>query len=119
LDSELSTNCLKNSSFLETMIEDGLLSAANLSAALLGMDDAMDDIPFFSPAGVHAWRAYHCSKRQTLVSLVSDEDLARISAALLGDNSAMDDVPCFSTAGAQAWRAYDYLNDHHAIIGSL
>ena len=99
-------------SYLKTMVEDGLVSSANISAALLGMDGARDGIPLFSPAGVQAWRAYRCSK---LVSLVSDEDLAKISAALLGDDSAMDDVPFFSHAGAQAWRAYHYLNDHHAI----
>ena len=98
---------------------DGLVSSANISAALLGMDGAMDDIPLFSPAGVQAWRAYHCRKRQMLVSLVSDEDLAKISAALLGDDSAMDDVPFFSHAGVQAWRAYHYLNYHHPIGSPL
>jgi hypothetical protein len=39
-----------NSSYLKTMVEDGLLSSANISAALLGMDGAMDDIPLFCPA---------------------------------------------------------------------
>ena len=51
------------------MGEDGLVSSANISAALLGMDGAMDDIPLFSPSGVQAFRAYHCRKRQMLVSL--------------------------------------------------
>jgi hypothetical protein len=38
------------------------------------------------------WRAYHCSKKLMLVSLISDEDFAQISAALLGCNSAIDDI---------------------------
>ena len=96
------------------MVEDGLLlSSANISAALLGMDGAMDEIPLFCPASTQAWQAYHCSKKLMLVSSISDEDFAQISAALLGDNSAMDDIPFFSPAGAQAWRAYYYLKYHH------
>jgi hypothetical protein len=93
--------------------QDSQEDTAKIIAAVHGDDRAMDDIPFFSPAGVQAWRAYHCRKRLMLVSLVSDEDFARISAALLCDDSAMDHVPCFSSAGAQAWRAYHYLKYHH------
>ena len=89
------------------MIEDGLLSAANISAALFGMDGAMDDIPLFCPASMQAWWAYHCSKKLMLVSLISDEDLSKLSTALLGDNSS--GIPFFSSAGAQEWRAYHYL----------
>jgi hypothetical protein len=103
-------------SYLKTMIEDGLLSAANISAALLGMDGAMDDIPLFCPASTQAWRAYHCSEKLMLVSLTSDstdEDFVKISAALLGDNSAMDDIPFFSSAVVQAGRGGHYFRYHH------
>ena len=88
---------------------------AKISAAMLGDDSAMDDIPFFSPAGAQAWRSYHYRKSQMLVSLLSDEDFSKISAAVLGDDSAMDDIPLFSPAGEQAWRAYDYIThvDRH------
>ncbi len=89
------------------MKDDLLVSAANISVALLGMDSAMDDIPLFSPAGADAWRAYHCRKKLMLVSLISDEDLSKLSTALLGDNSS--GIPFFSSAGAQEWRAYHYL----------
>ena len=88
---------------------------AKISAVVLGDDSAMDDIPFFSPAGAQAWRSYHYRKSQMLVSLLSDEDFSKISAAVLGDDSAMDDIPLFSPAGEQAWRAYDYIKhvDRH------
>jgi hypothetical protein len=33
-----------------------------ISAALLSDNSAMDDIPFFSSAGVQAWWAYHYLK---------------------------------------------------------
>jgi hypothetical protein len=62
----------KNLSHLKTMVEDGLVSSANISAVLLGMDGAMDDIPLFCPASMQAWLAYHCSKKLMLVSLISD-----------------------------------------------
>ena len=77
-------NCSNNSSYLKTMDEDRLLSSANISAALLGMDGAMEDIPLFCPASTQvwrAWRAYHCSKKLMLVSLILDEDFAQIFAA--------------------------------------
>jgi hypothetical protein len=48
------------------MRDDGLLSSSNISAVLLGMDGAMDDIPLFCPASTQAWRAYHCSKKLSL-----------------------------------------------------
>jgi hypothetical protein len=99
------------------MVQDGLLSSANISAVLLGMDGAMDDIPLFCPASTQEWRAYHCCKKLMLVSLISDEDFTQISAALLGKNIAIDDIPLFSPAGAQAWLAYHYLKYHH--IGAL
>jgi hypothetical protein len=35
---------------------------AKISAALLGDNSAMDDIPFFSSAGAQAWQAYHYLK---------------------------------------------------------
>jgi hypothetical protein len=85
-------NCSNNWGYLKTMIENGLLSSANISAALLGMDGAMDDIPLFCPASTQVWRAYHCSKKLMLVSLISDEDFTKFSAALLGCNSAIDDI---------------------------
>jgi hypothetical protein len=93
------------------MVEDGLLSSANISAALLGMDGAMEDIPLFCSASTQVWLAYHCSKKLMLVSLIHDKDFAQISAALLGNlnNSARNEIPLFSLAGAQAWRAYHYL----------
>ena len=60
------------------MRDDGLLSrcfhrSANISAALLGIDGAMDDIPLFYPASTQAWRAYHCSKKLMLLSLILDD----------------------------------------------
>jgi hypothetical protein len=63
------------------MIEDGLLSSANISAVLLGMDGAMDANPLLCPASTQEWLAYHCStyhcsKKLMLVSLISDEDFA-------------------------------------------
>jgi hypothetical protein len=79
-------NCSKNLTYLKTMVEDWLLSSANIPAALLGMYGAMDDIPLFCPASTQvwqAWRAYHCSKKLMLVSLISDEDFAQIFAASL------------------------------------
>ena len=99
------------------MDEDRLLSSANISAALLGMDGAMEDIPLFCPASTQVWWAYHCSKKLMLVSLIHDKDFAQISAALLGNNSARNEIPLFSLAGAQAWRAYHYLKYHH--IGAM
>jgi hypothetical protein len=33
----------------------------------------VDDIPLFSPAGAQAWRAYHCSKKLMLLSLILDD----------------------------------------------
>jgi hypothetical protein len=61
---------------------DGLLSSANISAALFGMDGAMDDIPLFCRrASTQAWRTYHCRKKLMLVSLISDEAFAKISVA--------------------------------------
>ncbi len=84
------------------MDEDRLLSSANISAALLGMDGAMKDIPLFCPASTQVWWAYHCSKKLMLVSMIHDKDFAQISAALLGDNSARNEIPLFSLAGAQA-----------------
>jgi hypothetical protein len=45
----------------------------------------MNELPLFIPAGAQAWRAYLCSKRQMLVSMVLDEDFATISAAVLSD----------------------------------
>jgi hypothetical protein len=106
-------NCSNHSRYLKIMVEDGFLSSANISAALLCMDGAMDDIPLFCPASTQEWRAYHCSKKLMLVSLISDEDFAKISTSLLGNNSAMDDIPFSSSAGAQSWWAYHYLKNHH------
>jgi hypothetical protein len=54
------------------MVEDWLFSSANISIVLLGMDGAMDDIPLLYPASAQEWRAYHCSKKLILVSLISD-----------------------------------------------
>ena len=90
---------------------------AKISAAVLGDDSAMDEIPFFSPAGAQAWRSYHYSKSQMLVSSLSDEDFSKISAAVLGDDSAMDDIPLFSPAGEPAWLAYDYIKHEAATAG--
>ena len=59
-------NCSNHSRYLKIMVEDGFLSSANISAALLCMDGAMDDIPLFCPASTQAWRAYHCSKKLSL-----------------------------------------------------
>jgi hypothetical protein len=58
------------------MIEDGLLSSANISAVLLGMDGAMDANPLLCTASTQEWLAYHYSKKLMLVSLISDEDFA-------------------------------------------
>ena len=41
---------------LVSLLSDEDLS--KISAAVLGDDSAMDDIPLFSPAGEQAWRAY-------------------------------------------------------------
>ena len=54
------------------MVEDGLLSSANIFTALVGMDGAMDDISVFCPASTkqQQWLAYCCCKKVMLVSLI-------------------------------------------------
>ena len=50
----------------------GLLSVEdleNISAALLGDDSAMDNIPFFSPADAEAWRIYDYRNDVSLLEL--------------------------------------------------
>jgi hypothetical protein len=83
------------------MGEDGLVSAANMSVALLCMDSAMDDISWCSPAGDQAWQASFCSKKM-LVSMVSGEGFAKISAALRSDNSAAMDALAAAAASRAA-----------------
>jgi hypothetical protein len=58
------------------MAKDRLVSATNITLALLGMpvDGAMNDIPVFCLASTQMWLAYHCSKKliMVLLSLISD-----------------------------------------------
>ena len=46
----------RKSQMLVSLLSDEDFS--KISAAVLGDDSAMDDIPLFSPAGEQAWRAY-------------------------------------------------------------
>jgi hypothetical protein len=69
-------NCSNNSSHLKNKVENGLLSSANISTVVLGMDGAMDDISLFCPASTQVWQAlaYHCRKKLMLVSLPEISD---------------------------------------------
>ena len=64
---------------------------AKISAAVLGDDSAMDDIPFFSPAGAQAWRSYPSPAHQE-TAWALPTNFAR--------NSVLreDDVSCFAVS---------------------
>jgi hypothetical protein len=63
--------CSKKSSYLKNMVEYWLLLFANIFVVLLGMDGAMDDIPFFCPASTQVWLAYHSSKKRSRILPIS------------------------------------------------